>query len=229
MLLSPFPYRGHDGAAMTCRVLLADDHALIRAGVRAMIQDIADYTIVGEAEDGKETVELACELEPDIILLDISMKRVSGLEALQVLNRRSPDCKVLILSMHTGPEVVLEALQKGAHGYLLKDAAAFELRMALEAVRRGDRYLSSAIVQPVIEQAVSKVNAHSEHGLTQRQLEILRLITRGESTRSIANGLGLSVKTVEAHRAQIMKRLQIHDVPSLVLYAVREGIISPDD
>jgi len=108
---------------MTCRVLLADDHAVIRAGVRAMIQDIDDYTIVGEAEDGKETVELARELEPDIILLDISMKRVSGLEALQVLNRHSPDCKVLILSMHTGPEVVLEALQKGAHGYLLKDAA----------------------------------------------------------------------------------------------------------
>ncbi|CAM3767028.1 response regulator transcription factor [Ectopseudomonas alcaliphila] len=214
---------------MTCRVLLADDHAVIRAGVRAMIQDIEDYTIVGEAEDGKETVDLARELEPDIILLDISMKRVSGLEALQVLNRHSPDCKVLILSMHTGPEVVLEALQKGAHGYLLKDAAAIELRLALEAVRRGDRYLSSAIVQPVIEQAVSKVNAHSEHRLTQRQLEILRLITRGESTRSIANGLGLSVKTVEAHRAQIMKRLQIHDVPSLVLYAVREGIISPDD
>ncbi|MDP9939765.1 response regulator [Ectopseudomonas alcaliphila] len=214
---------------MICRVLLADDHAVIRAGVRAMIQDIEDYTIVGEAEDGKETVDLARELEPDIILLDISMKRVSGLEALQVLNRHSPDCKVLILSMHTGPEVVLEALQKGAHGYLLKDAAAIELRLALEAVRRGDRYLSSAIVQPVIEQAVSKVNAHSEHRLTQRQLEILRLITRGESTRSIANGLGLSVKTVEAHRAQIMKRLQIHDVPSLVLYAVREGIISPDD
>ena len=214
---------------MTCRVLLADDHAVIRAGVRAMIQDIDDYTIVGEAEDGKDTVELARELEPDIILLDISMKRVSGLEALQVLNRHSPDCKVLILSMHTGPEVVLEALQKGAHGYLLKDAAAIELRLALEAVRRGDRYLSSAIVQPVIEQAVCKVNAHAEHGLTERQLEILRLITRGESTRSIANGLGLSVKTVEAHRAQIMKRLQIHDVPSLVLYAVREGIISPDD
>lgn len=214
---------------MTCRVLLADDHAVIRAGVRAMIQDIDDYTIVGEAEDGKETVELARELAPDIILLDISMKRVSGLEALQVLNRHSPDCKVLILSMHTGPEVVLEALQKGAHGYLLKDAAAFELRLALGAVRRGDRYLSSAIVQPVIEQAMAKVNAHHEHSLTQRQLEILRLITRGESTRSIANGLGLSIKTIEAHRAQIMKRLQIHDVPSLVLYAVREGIISPDD
>jgi DNA-binding NarL/FixJ family response regulator len=214
---------------MTCRVLLADDHAVIRAGVRAMIQDIDDYTIVGEAEDGEETVELARKLEPDIILLDISMKRVSGLEALQALNYCAPHCKVLILSMHTGSEMVLEALQKGAHGYLLKDAAAIELRLALNAVRRGDRYLSSAIVQPVIEQAMSKVNAHAEHSLTQRQLEILRLITRGESTRSIANGLGLSVKTVEAHRAQIMKRLQIHDVPNLVLYAVRTGIISPHD
>ncbi len=214
---------------MTCRVLLADDHAVIRAGVRAMIQDIDDYTIVGEAEDGEETVELARELEPDIILLDISMKRVSGLEALRALNYCAPHSKVLILSMHSGSEMVLEALQKGAHGYLLKDAAAIELRLALDAVRRGDRYLSSAIVQPVIEQAMSKVNANAGHSLTQRQLEILRLITRGESTRSIANGLGLSVKTVEAHRAQIMKRLQIHDVPNLVLYAVRTGIISPDD
>jgi DNA-binding NarL/FixJ family response regulator len=211
---------------MTCRLLLADDHALIRAGVRALVHDIDGYTIVGEAEDGKEAVDLARELDPDIVLLDITMKNVSGLEALQSLKQRDPQSKVLILSMHSGQEVVLDALQKGADGYLLKNAAMAELRLALDALRRGDRYLSSAIVKPVIEQAMAR--SHAEHDLTQRQLEILRLITRGESTRSIAQGLGLSVKTVEAHRAQIMKRLQIHDVPGLVLFAVREGIISPD-
>ncbi|MET1080226.1 MAG: response regulator transcription factor [Pseudomonas sp.] len=212
---------------MTCRLLLADDHALIRAGVRAMISDFDGYAIVGEAEDGQEAVDLALELAPDIILLDISMKQVSGLRALQLLGQSSPQCKVLMLSMHTDADVVLDALQKGAHGYLLKDAAAAELQLALEAVRRGERYLSSAVLQPIIEQAVNR--SHGGIELTPRQLEILRLITRGASTRSIASGLHLSIKTVEAHRAQIMKRLHIHDVAGLVLYAVREGIINTDD
>lgn len=215
---------------MTCRLLLADDHALIRVGVRAMISDLDGYEIVGEAEDGRQTVELAQELQPDIILLDVSMHGVSGLEALQQLGSAAPDARVLMLSMHTDAEVVLSALEKGAYGYLLKDAAMAELHLALKAVDRGQRYLSSAIAQPVIEQALSRGQAPvGDQSLTQRQVEILRLISRGASTRTIADGLGLSVKTVEAHRAQIMKRLNIHDVPSLVLYAVREGIISADD
>lgn len=212
---------------MTQRLLLADDHALIRAGVRLLVSDIAGFTIIGEAEDGREAIELAQELSPDIILLDISMKTVSGLDALQALKRNSPHIKVLMLSMHSEADIVLNALQKGADGYLLKDATLAELPLALEAMSRGDRYLSSAVVQPVIEQAVTRNKLDQE--LTQRQLEILRLITRGESTRSIAVGLNLSVKTVEAHRSQIMNRLQIHDVPGLVLYAVRQGIINPDD
>lgn len=212
---------------MTQRLLLADDHALIRAGVRAMVDDIDGYTIVAEAEDGAEAVELARQFEPDIVLLDISMKKVSGLDALRSLKRMAPDSKVLMLSMHHEPEMVSSALQGGADGYLLKDAALDELPLALSAITRGERYLSSAVVQLVIERAVRRKKL--EHHLTQRQLEIVRLITRGTSTRAIAEGLGLSVKTVEAHRAQIMKRLQIHDVASLVLWAVREGIINPDD
>ena len=212
---------------MTHSLLHADDHALIRAGVRLMVGDIAGFTIAGEAEDGREAIELAQELNPDIILLDISMKTVSGLDALQAIKRNSPQIKVLMLSMHSQADIVLDALQKGADGYLLKDATLAELPLALAAMTRGDRYLSSAVVQPVIEQAVTRNKLDQE--LTQRQLEILRLITRGESTRSIAVGLNLSVKTVEAHRSQIMKRLQIHDVPGLVLYAVRQGIIDPDD
>jgi DNA-binding NarL/FixJ family response regulator len=214
---------------MTCRLLLADDHALIRAGVRVMISDLEGYEVVGEAEDGSQVVEMARELEPDIILLDVSMRDVGGLEALQQLTRLAPGCKVLMLSMHTDPETVFESLQNGAAGYLLKDAAMAELHLALRAVGRGERYLSSAIAQHVIDQALARTPMPPSMMLTQRQIEILRLISRGASTKAIAGGLGLSVKTVEAHRAQIMKRLEIHDVPGLVLYAVREGIISPDD
>ncbi|WP_286786622.1 MULTISPECIES: response regulator [Pseudomonas] len=214
---------------MTCRLLLADDHALIRAGVRVMISDLEGYEVVGEAEDGGQAVEMARELEPDIILLDVSMRDFGGLEALQLLTKHAPGCKVLMLSMHTDPETVFQSLQKGAVGYQLKDAAMAELHLALRAVGRGERYLSSAIAQHVIEQALARTPVPPSLMLTQRQIEILRLISRGASTRAIASGLGLSVKTVEAHRSQIMKRLEIHDVPGLVLYAVREGIISPDD
>lgn len=214
---------------MTCRLLLADDHALIRVGVRAMVNDLEGYEVVGEAEDGEEAVVMAERLKPDIILLDISMHGVDGLEALQRLGTRVPEARVLMLSMHTDADVVLSALEKGAYGYLLKDAAMVELALALKAVDRGQRYLSSAIAQPVIDQALARQHGGDDPGFTQRQVEILRLISRGASTRSIADGLGLSVKTVEAHRAQIMKRLDIHDVPGLVLYAVRKGIISPDD
>lgn len=213
---------------MTYRLLLADDHELISAGVRIMIQGMDQYEIVAEAEDGPEAVALAKEHKPDIVILDISMKGGGGLDALRSIVEFSPTSKVLMLSMHTDADTVFEALQQGATGYLLKDAAKAELHLALRAVSRGERYLSSALMQPVIAQALAKPTVEAE-GLTQRQIEILRLITRGTSTRAIAEGLSLSVKTVEAHRSQIMRRLNIHDVPGLVLYAVREGIISPDD
>jgi DNA-binding NarL/FixJ family response regulator len=215
---------------MTCRLLLADDHALIRFGVRAMVAGLDGYEIIGEAENGPQTVHLARELQPDIILLDVSMDGTSGLDALCELGSAAPAARVLMLSMHTDAEVVLAALERGAQGYLLKDAAISELHMALRAVGRGQRYLSSAIAEPVIAQALARQKtAANDPELTQRQIEIVRLISRGTSTRAIADGLGLSVKTVEAHRAQIMRRLRIHDVPSLVLYAVREGLIDPND
>lgn len=213
---------------MTYRLLLADDHELIRAGVRIMIQGMDQYEIVAEAEDGLEAVTLAKSHTPDIVILDISMKGGGGLDALRSIAEVSPMSKVLMLSMHAEAETVFEALQQGATGYLLKDAAKAELHLALRAISRGERYLSSAIIQPVIAQALARPSVEAD-GLTQRQIEILRLITRGTSTRAIAEGLDLSVKTVEAHRSQIMRRLNIHDVPGLVLYAVREGIISPDD
>lgn len=219
---------------MTCNLLLVDDHALIRAGVRALIQDIPGYAVIGEVSDGAQLLETFSALQPDIVLLDLSMKHTSGLDALQQLKRAYPKSKVLILSMHTDPELIMRALEAGAHGYLLKDTTANELEHALHALRNNERYLSPAIAHTVINQALvrsqgaSAHTAHS-HNLTARQLEILRLIVRGKSTREIAHGLGLSIKTVEAHRSQIMKRLQIFDVAGLVLFAVREQIISLDD
>ncbi|GLH21824.1 response regulator [Pseudomonas glycinis] len=219
---------------MTCNLLLVDDHSLIRAGVRALVLDIPGYAVIGEASDGSQLLEMVEQLSPDIVLLDISMRETGGLEALQRLKRVRPQSKVLILSMHTDPALIMQALESGAHGYLLKDTTATELEHALEALRNNERYLSPAIAHTVINQALtrnqkSQPDVADSHNLTARQLEILRLIVRGKSTREIANGLGLSVKTVETHRAQIMKRLQIYDVAGLVLFAVREQIISLDD
>jgi DNA-binding NarL/FixJ family response regulator len=219
---------------MTCTLLLIDDHALIRAGVRALVSDIPGYQVIGEAASGEQLLEMTLELKPDIILLDISMKDSNGLDALERLHRSLPQSKVLILSMHTDPHIIMRALEGGAHGYLLKDATATEIEQALHALRNDERYLSPAIAHTVINQALvsaqsSKTGAVENHNLTARQLEILRLIVRGKSTREIAAGLTLSVKTVETHRSQIMKRLQIYDVAGLVLFCVREQIISLDD
>lgn len=219
---------------MTCNLLLVDDHSLIRAGVRALVLDIPGYAVIGEANDRSQLLEMVEQLSPDIVLLDISMKETGGLEALQRLKRVRPQSKVLILSMHTDPALIMQALESGAHGYLLKDTTATELEHALDALRNNERYLSPAIAHTVINQALTRNQKHQpepadSHNLTARQLEILRLIVRGKSTREIANGLGLSIKTVETHRSQIMKRLQIYDVAGLVLFAVREQIISLDD
>ena len=219
---------------MTCNLLLVDDHSLIRAGVRALVLDIPGYAVVGEAIDGSQLIDMVEQLTPDIVLLDISMKETDGLEALQRLKCVRPQSKVLILSMHTDPALIMQALESGAHGYLLKDTTATELEHALDALRNNERYLSPAIAHTVIDQALisSRTNQAEPvvtHNLTARQLEILRLIVRGKSTREIANGLGLSIKTIETHRSQIMKRLQIYDVAGLVLFAVREQIISLDD
>ena len=202
--------------------------------MRALVLDIPGYAVIGEANDGSQLVEMVEQLSPDIILLDISMKQTGGLEALQRLKRVRPQCKVLILSMHSDPTLIMQALESGAHGYLLKDTTASELEHALDALRNNERYLSPAIAHTVINQALTRhqknqAQTQDSHNLTARQLEILRLIVRGKSTREIANGLGLSIKTVETHRSQIMKRLQIYDVAGLVLFAVREQIISLDD
>ncbi|MDR0277535.1 MAG: response regulator transcription factor [Paucimonas sp.] len=218
---------------MLCRLLIADDSPLFRAGLRALLEQKQDYAVVGEAGDAMSTVELAETLKPDIILLDIALGTMTGEELLRELYLRVPACTVLMLSSRSELEFVMHCLQQGAHGFLLKSATVQELELALQSLRGGGQYLSSAVLPLVIGQAVKQNRRRPQVSaamqLTARQMEILRLIARGESTRSIADGLGLSVKTVEAHRSQIMHRLQIHDVPGLVLFAVREGIIRLND
>lgn len=201
--------------------------------MRALLEQKQEYAVVGEAGDTVTTVELAETLKPDIIVLDIALGTMAGEELLRELYLRVPACTVLMLSSRSELEFVMHCLQQGAHGFLLKSATVQELELALQSLRGGGQYLSSAVLPLVIGQAVKqnrrKPQASAAMQLTARQMEILRLIARGESTRSIADGLGLSVKTVEAHRSQIMHRLQIHDVPGLVLFAVREGIIRLND
>ncbi len=214
------------------RVALIDDHGLVRAGLRALVQDQPGYEVVAEGADGSEVHGILSRLKPDILLLDISMKHMSGLDALRQWRTEFPQVQMLILSMHTTPDYVLQALRLGASGYLLKDAAAQELELALRALSRNESYLSPGIAQTVIQSAVIEGGQRAEPAaaqLTPRQVEILRLIVRGVSTRDIASGLGLSVKTVDAHRAPIMARLPLRDVPSLVLYALRQGLVSAED
>ncbi|MBW5414456.1 response regulator transcription factor [Pseudomonas sp. MAG002Y] len=218
---------------MVKRVALIDDHALVRAGLRSLVEDQPGYEVVAEGGDGSEVEAILRDHKPDILLLDISMKHLSGLDALRQWREQYPDVQILMLSMHATPDYVLAALRLGARGYLLKDAAAQELDLALQALARNESYLSPGIAQTVIQSAIvegrPRESGSGSSVLTPRQTEILRLIARGCSTRDIAQGLGLSVKTVDTHRAQIMDRLDLHDVPSLVLYAVRKGLISPDD
>ena len=215
-----------------CRVLLADDHPLVRAGIRSLLEGIEGIAVVAEASDGAEAVRLTQELRPDLVIVDITMKPMNGLDALREIKKVLPQTLVIVLSMHVTEGFVMQSLKLGASGYLLKDAATSELELAVRAVRRGERYLSPAVSRQLVEKviALSESRQTAEaNPLTARQQEILRLIALGNATKEIAYSLGLSVKTVEAHRAQIMERLGIRDIPGLVLYAVRNGIITLDE
>jgi DNA-binding NarL/FixJ family response regulator len=215
---------------MTIRVLLADDHALVRAGIRSLLNAMADVSVIGEAASGEEALELASREQPDVCLMDIAMKGITGLEAAALMRERFPAVRVVILSMHSGEEYVLQALRAGAAGYLLKDAATGELELALRSVMRGESWLSPAVSRQVVEGYVQRSGGGdaAPEVLTARQREVLRLVAGGKSTKEIAFLLNLSVKTVETHRAQIMDRLGIRDVAGLVRYALRTGLVPPD-
>lgn len=216
----------------TFRILLADDHALVRAGIRELVQKLPGLEVVAEASNGRQALELIQAQTPDLVLLDIGMKELNGLEVAERLTREHPGVKALILSMHANEEYVLRALRAGACGYMLKDSAITELKLAIDTVLAGKTYLSPSISRSVIDSYLNRTAAPARKNsldlLTPRQREILQLIAEGNSTKEIAANLNLSAKTVETHRAQLMERLDIYDVASLVRFAIRAGLIQPE-
>jgi DNA-binding NarL/FixJ family response regulator len=219
-------------------VLLADDHALVRAGIRSLLASMPGIVVVAEAENGREALRLIEEYHPNLVLMDIAMPEMNGLEAIAEMARTYTQTRVIILSMHANAEYVLQALHSGASGYLLKDSAPAELEIAVRAVLRGETYLSPPISHHVVADylrrvgAQSEAEAHAQSGpftdLTPRQREVLQLIAEGYTNQAIASKLTVSVKTVETHRSQLMDRLDVHDVAGLVRYAVRHGLVSSD-
>jgi DNA-binding NarL/FixJ family response regulator len=211
------------------RVLIADDHALVRAGIASLLRGLEGVEVVGEAGGGEEAVALAARLAPDVVVLDISMKGMNGLEAAALIRQASAAMRIVILSMHTDQSFVQRALGAGAAAYLIKDAAAAELELALRSVMRGETYLSAALSRNVVEGFMRQGSARaSDQSLTPRQREVLTLLAEGKSTKEIAHALGLSAKTVETHRAQIQERLGIRDLAGLIRYAMRTGLTPPE-
>ena len=207
------------------RIVLVDDHTLVRAGIRALIEGIEGTSIVAEAQNGREAIEAARTHRPDVVVMDISMKELNGIEATAVITAELPGVRVLMLSMHANEEFVRRAVKAGAAGYVVKESVPMELRLALEALMRGEVYFSPRISRHLVSILTEPAEASSLDALTGRQREILQLIAEGRSTKEIAAILHVSVKTVESHRAAIMARLDIRDIPGLVMYAARHRLI----
>ncbi len=213
---------------MTIRVLLCDDHRIFREGLRTLLEKNPGLSVVGEAGDGPGAVKKAQELAPDIVLMDISLPNLNGIEATRRILALRPQVKVIVLSMHSDPRFVREALTAGASGYLLKDSAFEELLTAVAAVAAGQDYLSPAIAHIVVAGCVrgSTAGDAAASVLTSREREVLQLLAEGRSTKQIALHLGLSAKTVETHRMQVMKKLDIHSIAGLTRFAIREGLVA---
>ncbi|HKI32153.1 MAG TPA: response regulator transcription factor [Gemmataceae bacterium] len=211
------------------RVMLVDDHQLFRAGIRSLLQTVSDVEVVAEAGDGREALSLIAAHRPDVVLMDIMMPGLNGLDTTTRVIRSYPATRIIILSMNAGEDSVLQALRAGAAGYLVKTADPAELELAIRAVARGETFLSSAISQHVIAACLGRNEGDqtSLERLTPRQREILQLVAEGHTTKEIAGRLKLSTSTVETHRTQLMNALDIHDIAGLVRYAIRVGLISP--
>jgi DNA-binding NarL/FixJ family response regulator len=210
------------------RVLLADDHALVRAGIRALVERIDGVEVVGQAGDGREALQMIKKQRPDIVLLDITMPGLNGFEVLDQTVKECPEVSVIVLSVHETEEYAMRALNLGAMGYLPKSAASTELEQAIRSVAGKEKYLSPELSKKILfEHAKDVAEGRSPLAeLTSRQLEVLRMIAAGHTTKDIARRLNLSVKTVESHRASLMERLNIHDVAGLVRYAIRMGLVT---
>lgn len=206
------------------RVLLVDDHTLVRAGIRRLLEETGDIEVVGEADDGEQALRLAAQTAPQIMVLDLSMPGLGGLEVAAQLTRAHPQIRVIVLSAHTGSAYVVEALHCGAAGYLPKRAATEELVLALRVVAEGKTYLSPSVSRPMIDGYLEQAAGRAP--LTARQLQVLRHVAEGRSSREIAERLKVSVRTVEAHRAEVMARLGVNNTRDLVHEARRLGLVS---
>ena len=214
------------------RVILADDHTLVRAGIRALLEKLPGVQVVGEAGDGREVLDLVKLHQPDVVLMDITMPGLNGLDAAARMAKEFPDVRVIILSMHNNEEYYWRALKAGAAGYLLKKAATTELATALQRVIQGEIYLSQEISKRLVKKFPSQGIADRKSPLEQltcRQREILQLIAEGQNTKGIAEILKVSPKTIEYHRMKLMTSLNVHDIPGLVRFALRVGLISQEN
>ncbi|TFZ00718.1 response regulator transcription factor [Ramlibacter henchirensis] len=210
-------------ATATIRVVLADDHDLVRSGIKALLTMVDGVEVVAEARDGRELVTLVESLRPDLVMTDISMPGMDGIAAIAEIRARMPEVRMLVLSMYDTVDFVKRAVASGACGYLMKDAPPFELEQSIRSVMATGTYFSPVIAQRLLQP--SEPSASDE--LTDRQLEILKLIAQGKASKEIAFDLGLSSKTVDVHRARIMERLKLNDIASLTRYAVRKGLVNP--
>jgi DNA-binding NarL/FixJ family response regulator len=215
------------------RILLADDHEVVRAGLRALLEEQQGWEVVAEAVDGREAVEKATKLKPDVVVIDIAMPSLNGLEAVRQIVKAVPNCRVLVLTMYDSDPLIQQVLQAGARGYLLKSDAGRDLVSAIDALRRNKTFFTPKVSQMVLEGYLDKSPKEKEPQgeaeslrLTSRQREIVQLLAEGKSSKEVAAVLGLSVKTAETHRANIMRKLDCHSVTELVRYAIRNHIIA---
>jgi DNA-binding NarL/FixJ family response regulator len=226
---------GESGSTSPIRVLLADDHDILRQGLKMLLSLQQEMQVVGEARTGREAVEMAQELQPDVVVMDITMPEMDGLEACRIIHNQQPATQVLFLTMHESEEYFLQSLRMGAAGYLVKKAAPTELQMAISEVARGGAFLypglAKALIRAYVEDTapaspVQASNLAQElQVLPSRELEVLRLVAEGRTNQEIADQLVLSIKTVQAHRANVMEKLGMHDITKLVRFAVRHGLI----
>ncbi len=210
---------------MPLQIILADDHPIVRQGFKAILER-EGFEVVGEAADGHEASRLAQTLRPDVAVLDLSMPGLNGLDAARAVLRVSPRTKTILLTVHKEDQYVLEALQAGVKGYVLKTQATTDVVQAIQQVARGGLYLSPAVAEAVVQAYLAKTEPPLDL-LTPREREVVQLIAEGKTTKEIADVLGMSVKTAESHRANIMKKLDIHEIAGLVRYAIRRGLIQP--
>ncbi len=212
------------------RVILAEDHTIVRQGLRSLLEQSDDIEVIAEAEDGREAVNKTEQLKPDIVLMDISMPILNGIEATRQIKKKFPDIKVLILTMHTTEEYISQILHAGASGYLVKKSAHHELLSAIKAIQKGNSYLSPLVSKKVVDQYLQKtqddIKQDRYEKLTTREREVIQLIAEGKANKEIAERLYLSVKTVETHKAHLMEKLNLHTTTDLIKYAIQKGIIN---